>query len=275
MKLVVASGKGGTGKTTVSVNLAVSLGKCTLVDCDVEEPNDALFLGDPRHLEDVTVLVPEFDLEKCTLCGECAEFCRYKAIATIPPKLLYFDELCHSCGGCAIICPVDAVSEKPKMIGEVRTMSVGDIDFYDGRLSIGEPAASPVIRRLNAVDYEGLAIYDSPPGTACPVLETLKRADFALLVTEPTPFGLNDLKLAVDVVRAMDIPIGVVINRDGIGDSGVEDYCAEDGIEIMMRIPEDRRIAELYSEGRAFADVLDGYGDMFRGLMARIEAVVR
>lgn len=254
MKIAVASGKGGTGKTTVAVNLALSLKKCTLVDCDVEEPNCAIFLNtDMQKLEEVRLPVPVFDLDRCTYCGKCADFCMYNAIAVFPEKLLFFQDMCHLCGGCAILCPEDAVSETTRKIGEIDHARLGELDFYQGKLEIGEPLAVPIIRRVKeyAKDHP-VVIYDAPPGTACPVIDTMKDADIVLLVTEPTPFGLHDLKLAVDVVRKMNIPFGVIINRDGVGDDGVERYCEEAGIEIIMRIAHDRRIAELYSKGIPF-----------------------
>ena len=265
MKIAVASGKGGTGKTTVAVNLALTLGECTLVDCDVEEPNCALFLdANMEKEEDVTLPVPTFDLDKCTYCGKCADFCMYNAIAVFPEKLMFFPDICQSCGGCEIICPVDAVGEEQRKIGEIDRGKVEDLTIFQGRLEIGEPLATPIIRRVKTfVTGEPLVIYDAPPGTACPVIETIKESDFTLLVTEPTPFGLHDLKLAVEVVRGMEIPFGVVINRDGAGDDRVLDYCNEEGIEVIMRIPQDRRIAELYSRGIPFTTELGEYREMF------------
>jgi MinD superfamily P-loop ATPase len=264
MKIGVASGKGGTGKTTVAVNLALSLKKCTLVDCDVEEPNCAIFLNtDLQKLEEVRLPVPVFDLDRCTYCGKCADFCMYNAIAVFPEKLLFFQDICHSCGGCAILCPEDAVSESTKKIGEIDHARIAELDIYQGKLEVGEPLAVPIIRRVKgyAKDHP-VVIYDAPPGTACPVIETLKDTDIVLLVTEPTPFGLHDLKLAVDVVRKMNIPFAVIINRDGVGNDCVDRYCEEEGIEIVMRIPNDRRIAELYSNGIPFILELQEYREI-------------
>ncbi len=276
MKIVVASGKGGTGKTTVSVNLALVLGNCTLVDCDVEEPNCALFLGDMKVHQDVILMEPAFDLDRCTYCKECADFCHYHAIAVIPPEsLLFFRELCHPCGGCAIVCQHQAIGESPRMIGDIRRGEFGGVTLYDGQLKIGEPLAVPLIRKLNALDDgDGVFIYDSPPGTSCPVVETLQGADYAVLVTEPTPFGLHDLKLAVDVVKNAGLPLGVIINRDGVGDDGVERFCEEQDIEILLRIPESRQIAELYSSGNCLVQDMPDLARSLRAVYTRIQEVV-
>ncbi len=276
MKIVIASGKGGTGKTTIAVNLALTLGECTLVDCDVEEPNCALFLdAKMEKQEDVTLPVPVFDLEICTYCGECAHFCMYNAIAVFPKKLVFFPDLCHSCGGCEIVCPVNAISENERKIGEIDKGEIGQLTIFHGRLDIGEPLATPLIRRVKTFAVnDPLVIYDAPPGTACPVIDTIKDSDIALLVTEPTPFGLHDLKLAVEVIRGMDIPFSVIINRDGVGNDCVERYCLEEGIEIIMRIPHDRKIAELYSRGIPFITELKDYRKMFRQAYDRMVEIV-
>jgi len=266
VKIAVASGKGGTGKTTIAVNLALSAGKCTLVDCDVEEPNCALFLDvEPEKIADVTLEIPDFDLNRCNFCGQCADFCMYNAIAVIPPdRLLFFPELCHSCGGCALLCPEEAITEVPRVIGEVDHAATDGFKFYQGRLEVGEAMATPVIRKVKSLASGDLIIYDAPPGTSCPMIDTLAGADYALLVTEPTPFGLHDLKLAVEVVRKMEIPFSVVINRHDAGDEGVEEWCRREGIEILMRIPEDRRVARLYSRGIPFTEEIPEYREQFR-----------
>lgn len=275
MRIAVASGKGGTGKTTVAVNLALSLSKCTLVDCDVEEPNCALFLDlDLEKVEDVNIPVPVFDLEKCSFCGECAEFCTFNAIAVFPQKLMFFPEICHSCGGCQIVCSEGAISEDLRKIGEIDHAVNDGLEFYRGKLEVGEPLAGPIIRRVKSFASNNVpVIFDAPPGTACPVMDTLKDADIALLVTEPTPFGLHDLKIAVSVVRGMGIPLAVVINRDGAGDDRVDRYCREEGIEVIMRIPNDRRIAELYSIGTPFIFRLEEYRNLFLSAYSRIEEI--
>ena len=276
MKIAVASGKGGTGKTTVAVNMALALGDCTLVDCDVEEPNCALFLDvELEKLEDVTVNVPKFDLEKCTYCGQCADFCMYNAIAVFPQRVLFFPDICHSCGGCKILCSEDAISEEPRKIGEIDHASTNGIELYQGRLNIGEPLATPIIRRVKTFAKDGpLVIYDAPPGTACPVIDTIKGSDFALLVTEPTPFGLHDLKIAVSVVMGMEIPFGVIVNREGAGDDRVDRYCEEQGIQMIMKIPQDRRIAQLYSRGIPFTMELEEYREHFQKAYRKIREML-
>jgi len=277
VRIAIASGKGGTGKTTVAVNLALSVGKCTLVDCDVEEPNCAMFLNvNPEKLEDVALKVPEFDLEKCTYCGKCADFCMYNAIAVIPPdKLLFFPELCHACGGCTLLCPEKAIAEVPRIIGQVDHSTLGDLEFYQGQLNVGEPMATPIINRVKELALGDLIIYDAPPGNACPVIDTIKGTDYTILITEPTPFGLHDLKLAVEVVRAMRIPFGIIVNRYGSGDDRVDEWCREEGIEVLMHIPEDRRIAHLYSMGVPFSLELPEYREQFLEMLSHIREKVR
>jgi len=203
MIISVASGKGGTGKTTIATNLAVSLdGKAQLLDCDVEEPNAHIFMKpNIDHREKVTTPVPEVDLEKCDFCGECGEICQFSAITVIGKKVLTFPELCHSCRGCVMVCPQDAIQEKEREVGVMETGASGPVAFGQGRLRIGEAMSPPLIDRVKAqIRSDKVAIIDAPPGTSCPVIAALKGSDFTILVTEPTPFGLNDLKLAVGVV---------------------------------------------------------------------------
>jgi len=228
MIISVASGKGGTGKTTVAVNLALSLEEnVQFLDCDVEEPNAHIFLK-PRitHAQSLNVLVPKIDEEKCTYCGKCAEFCSYKALAVVKKKVLFFPELCHNCGGCSIVCPEKAIKEVNKPKGVVEEGTSNSIRFIQGELNIGEAVSPPLIREVkkSARDSQ-ITIIDVPPGTSCPVIEAVKGSDFCILVTEPTPFGLNDLILAVGVCRELKIPFGVVINRADVGDKKVEEYC--------------------------------------------------
>lgn len=278
MIIAIASGKGGTGKTTIATNLALSLAangieKIQFLDCDVEEPNAAIFLK-PRitRTQPVSIPVPKIDYGKCTFCGRCAEICAYNAIAVIHPakhspkgQVLVFPELCHGCGGCSLLCPEKAISEVNREIGILEEGKAGSINFIQGRLNIGEPAATPLIRAVksyalfNDSTDNQLTIIDVPPGTSCPVIEAVRGSDFVVLVTEPTPFGLNDLVLTVETVRELDIPAGGVINRDGIGDEGVAQYCQKEEIPILMRIPMDRKIAEAYSRGDPLIKTQPGY----------------
>ena len=277
MKLAIASGKGGTGKTTLATNLALSLENVQLFDCDVEEPDSHLFLNlSLKKIEDVTISIPKIDKEKCDFCRKCAEFCQYHALAVFPTEVLFFPELCHGCGGCTLVCPQDAISEETRVIGIIeKGTSSNGLEFYHGLLNIGEPMATPVIRALKTkLDPAKTVIFDSPPGTACPVIETINEADYTVLITEPTPFGLHDLKLAVDMVRSMGIPFGVIINQDGIGDDRVEKYCSEEGIELLMKIPHDIEIARLYSKGIPFVTKLTEWGPRFRELFDKIAAEV-
>ena len=282
MIIAIASGKGGTGKTTVAVSLALSLaadgedGSVTLLDCDVEEPNDHLFLEPVFEREEaVPLLMPVVDPQRCTLCGRCAEVCHYNAIAVVGRQVLIFRELCHACGSCAINCPEGAISEVPVQVGTIALGAAGALCFGHGVLGIGQALAPPIIRALKRLGLRdgALNILDAPPGTACPVVETLRGADFALLVTEPTPFGLHDLCLAVEVARdEMGLPVGVVINKDGLGDQGVDHYCAQESIPVLMRIPFSRHIAEVCARGEPLVQALPEYRKAFTRLHEAIEA---
>lgn len=269
MILAVASGKGGTGKTTVAVNLAKVAGSpIQLLDCDVEAPNAHLFVDGPvtRHGE-VTIPVPEVDPSRCDGCGKCSQFCQFHAIVSLGTTPLVFPELCHGCGGCALICSRHAIREHPRRIGVLEERRVGDITLVQGCLDVGVALAPPLIRGVKALLRAGSpAILDAPPGTSCPVVTTLLGTDFVVLVTEPTRFGLHDLTLAVAMVRELQIPFGVVINRLGLGDEGVHRFCREEGIPILLEIPDDRRIAEAYARGRIIVDALPEYRKPFEAL---------
>ncbi len=277
MIISVASGKGGTGKTTVATNIALSIGNTQFLDCDVEEPNANIFLHAAiKEHEDVSVIIPDIVKEKCDYCGKCSEFCAYNALAVVRQKILVFPELCHSCGGCEMVCPKDAITWKERVIGKIEHGQTKSIDFYHGLLNVGEAQAIPVIKALKRkIDKKKNVIIDVPPGTSCPVIESINGSDYCVLVTEPTPFGLHDLKLAVDVVRHMHIPFGIVINRDGIGDNRVEVYCQKKNIPVILKIPERQKIALLYSKGIALANEAHEWKEMFGLLFNRIQEQVK
>ncbi len=278
MILVVASGKGGTGKTTVSVNLARSLGVETqLLDCDVEEPNARLFLdGKVYATREVTVPVPVVNAARCDGCNACGEFCAYNAIVSFGKAPLVFPEMCHGCGGCMKVCPRQAIGETPKRIGIVERMRSGTVLLDYGLLDVGVAMAPPLIRAVKELLHPDMpAILDAPPGTSCPAIATMRNADAVLLVTEPTPFGLHDLRLAVDVTRELGIPFGVLINRVGVGDQRVHDFCHEEDIPILMEIPDDRGIAEAYSRGVLMVDAYPEYRKLFQQLYRRVEHLVQ
>lgn len=276
MKIAIASGKGGTGKTSVAVNLALSLDDVQILDCDVEEPNVHILLSpEIEEALPVELLVPRILEERCDYCGECAEFCQFNALFVAGETAMVFPELCHSCGGCSLICPQKAIIEEPREIGRVVKGRTGEIGLVYGEINVGEALAVPIIAAVKEhTDEEKTVILDSAPGSACPLVETVHGVDFCLLVTEPTPFGLHDLQVAVDVVQVLGIPSGVVVNFAGIGDMGVYDFCEKQGIPIMMEIPFDRWIAELYSEGIPFVEAMPDWRQKFLALLARIEEEV-
>lgn len=273
MILSIASGKGGTGKTTVAVNLALSLGDVQLLDCDVEEPNDHLLLQPTIEKTSVVyVRVPSVDLEKCDYCAKCAEFCAFNALFVANEQFMVFPELCHSCGGCAIVCPRKAIREKRRKIGQVKRGFADGIELVYGELSVGEPMAVPIIREVKRrIRDDRNVIVDSPPGTACPVVESVYGSDYCVLVTEPTPFGLYDLRIAVEVIEKLEIPFGVVVNQAGIGDRKVYKYCKENQIPLLLEIPYSRRIAELYSSGIPFVLEMPEWREKFQELFSTVE----
>lgn len=269
MTLAIASGKGGTGKTTLAVNLARAYSRpLQLLDCDVEEPNAHLFLpGAGSEADGAAILVPEVDESRCDGCGECSRFCAYHAMVSTGVKALVFPEMCHGCGGCMKVCPRGAIREVPRRIGMVETRQAGNIALVTGRLDVGSVLAPPLIRAVKRrLDPSLPAIIDAPPGTSCPVITSVRGADFVMLVTEPTPFGLHDLQLAVETVRELAIPFAVAVNRAGSGDDRVHRYCRDAGVPILLEIPDDRRIAEAYSRGRLVFDAVPEYRALFSGL---------
>jgi MinD superfamily P-loop ATPase len=273
MRLAVASGKGGTGKTTVAANLAYMAARvgreAVYVDCDVEAPNGGIFLAPTVDLrEPVTVQVPRVDESLCTHCGACAEVCQFGAIAPIGDKVLLYLELCHACGGCSRFCPAGAITEVPRRVGERAVGAVNGLLYAEGRLDVGEVATTAVIEAVkSAAPARDLTILDAPPGTTCPVVDTVRDCDYLLLVTEPTPFGLWDLRLAVRMAAALGLPHGVVINRAGIGDDRVEAWCGRRGVQVVGSIPDSRQLARLYAKGNLAARADVGFARLFEGLL--------
>ncbi len=277
MIISIASGKGGTGKTTVAVNLALSLeGKLQLLDCDVEEPNVDIFLK-PRIEKEIPFYLPRpvVDKSKCTYCGKCSEVCQYNAIAVVKETVLIFYELCHSCGACKIVCPEDAIFEENIRKGVIQEGRRENIEFVKGELKVSEAAPTPLVKEVKKRakdDY--ICIIDASPGTSCPVVEAVKDSHFCLLVTEPTPFGLNDLKLAHQVCKKLKVPSGVLINRANVGDKKVSKYCQRENIPLLMEIPIDREIAEKYSEGKPFVLEKVEYRQKFQNLLEKIKEII-
>lgn len=270
MIVAIASGKGGTGKTLISVNLARVAGtKMQLLDCDVEEPNDHLFLGGEFvSSEAVSIPVPEVDESLCDACGACARFCAFNAIASLGTKPLVFPELCHGCGGCARVCPRGAIREASRRIGVIETTKAGAVTLVQGRLDVGVAMAPPLIRALKSrLRRDSPAILDSPPGASCPAVAAIRAADIVALVTEPTPFGLHDLRIAVKMTRRVGVPFGVIVNRVGSGDDRVHEYCRDEAIPIFLEVPDDRRIAVACSRGALLIDALPEYRPLFLDLL--------
>lgn len=280
LKIAIASGKGGTGKTLLATNLASFISQtqpALLVDLDVEEPNDFIFIkGKTESITEQFKMIPEWEAAKCSLCGNCSATCKYHAVVKLGPMIAVFNELCHSCYACSELCPEDALPMKPHKMGEISKINNGNLTFLESRLQVGEEQAVPLINQTHSLvnqsyrDVE-VQIFDCPPGTTCPVIAATKHTDFVILVTEPTPFGLNDLKLAVETIQQLKKPMGVVINRYGIGDSSVEKYCEDAGIPIIVRIPFSRQIAGLYSTGTLVFDQVEGFDTQMKDILHFIQ----
>jgi MinD superfamily P-loop ATPase len=281
MQIAIASGKGGTGKTTVATNLARIASRngrsIAYLDCDVEEPNGHVFLNpEITDRKAVGSLIPSVDIETCNLCGACGVICQYSAIVRVGEKVLVYPELCHGCGGCSLVCPADAIAEVSREIGVLEIGRAGAVHFVHGVLNIGEAMSPPLIRAVKSAGLQAdLTIADAPPGTSCPVIEAVRGADFVVLVTEPTPFGFHDLKLAVEMVRALRLPFGVVVNRAGLGGMDTHAYCTAQRIPILQEIPDDRELAEAYSRGEMACDALPKYESVFAGLLETMSLVAR
>ncbi len=277
MIISIASGKGGTGKTTVSTNLAMAIGSdVQLLDCDVEEPNSHLFIKPVFETTiKVTTPVPEIDKKKCNLCGKCDEICQFKAIILIAgTTVMTFPEMCHSCGGCEKVCPEGAIKETTRELGVIQKGSRDGIEFVHGKLRIGEAMSPPLIEKVRSfAKSDKFTIIDAPPGTSCPVIAAMKGVDFVLLVTEPTPFGLHDLELAVGAVKILNIPCGLVINRSDIGDDKVKDFAKKEGLPVLLEIPFDRKIVEVCSRGDMIVENIPEFKEIFLTLYDNIKKI--
>jgi MinD superfamily P-loop ATPase len=279
VKIAIASGKGGTGKTLVSTNLFYSAQQAglpvTLVDCDAEEPNVCEFIqGKVTYTLEVKQKVPVIDLNKCVFCGKCYEYCNYHAIVYLPPSgfIKVIEELCHNCGACLAACKYGAVSEKENQLGRVETVLINKhASVIESRAKVGLYSPVPIIKKaLKELNGEAITILDSPPGISCPFITTVEKADFVVLVTEPTPFGLNDLKLSVATLDHLGKIFGVIVNRAGLGNREVYDWLEQRNIRLIMEIPYDKEIARIYSEGRLLAEEKPSYRTQFIGLLEEI-----
>ncbi len=276
MIISVASGKGGTGKTTIATSLAAVLGdRAQLLDCDVEEPNCHILMKPVlERSEAVRLPVPEVDPQKCTACGKCGEVCRFSAIVVIGDQVLTFPELCHGCGGCWLLCPEGAIREGSRELGVLQSGASGPVEFVHGVLRVGESMSPPLIKAVKAkINPEKIAIVDAPPGASCPVIHTVLGSDFVILVTEPTPFGLHDLRIAVDALSLLGVPLGVVVNRSDIGDREAHEFCATRAIPILAEIPHSRKIAEGYAKGDLLIVSEPAYIKTFLGLFDTIQTM--
>ncbi len=281
MKISIASGKGGTGKTLVATSIAASLAslgisRVTLADCDVEEPNAYLFFPERTLLvrEECSVPVPVIDELKCTHCGKCADVCAYHALAVLPETVLLFPELCHGCGACTLVCPESAVREVTRSVGEIFQARSDGVEIIWGELRLGEARSTPLIKAVKDRAEGETVIVDCPPGTSCSLVESVRGTDFCLLVTEPTPFGLYDLDIALKVLEKMNIPCGVLVNKSGMGDRKVYEYLVKRNIPLLMEIPLDRKIAEIYSRGEIFAMKMPEWKAKFADMVKEIKEMI-
>ena len=277
MKIAVASGKGGTGKTLIATSLALSLEGVHLLDADVEEPNCSLFLDlDIKKIATATVPIPDIDTDLCTLCGKCSDSCEYNALANLPGQILLFDKICHGCGVCSFVCPENAITEVDKPLGYIFGGKNDHLTFHFGERIVGEELATPVIVRLmKEIDNnDKIVVIDSPPGSACPMVEAIHGADFVILAGEPTPFGLSDMKIVVETLKKLGIKFGVVINKDGVGNDELESYCIDNHIPILMKIPFDMEIAKQNSVGIPLVKGFPEWESKFQRLYSDIKEMV-
>lgn len=276
MIITIVSGKGGTGKTTIATNLALSLGdNVQLLDCDVEEPNDHLFIK-PEIIqsEEVFVKVPEVDKSRCVLCGRCQAVCAFNAIAVLNDDVLVFGDLCHNCGACSYFCPQKAIGETDVAVGRVDVGQRGQLQFVSGSLNVGKAISIPVIKAVKAhLNPTRTVVIDAPPGTSCPVIESVKGSDYVLVVTEPTPFGFNDLELIVGLLQKIELPFGVIINRSDLGSGIVLEYCQKKGIPVVAQIPFKPEIALAYSQGNLLIEALPKMRQEFQEIAQKVIGV--
>ncbi|WP_319371640.1 ATP-binding protein [uncultured Ilyobacter sp.] len=277
MKIAILSGKGGTGKTTVASNLSINIPGCIAIDTDVEEPNLHIFLKPEIEKNNiVTKEYPVIDSSKCNLCGKCGNFCRYNAIIPAKDQVVVFKELCHDCGGCKIVCPKEAISYKKRVIGSIYSgISECGIPVKYGELNIGEISGVKIIKDLKkSVEREKIVIIDSPPGTSCSTVAAVENSDYAIIVSEPTPFGVSDMKMVVEMLREMKIPFGVVVNKSGIGDNEIYEYCNSESLEILLEIPYSEDVARLYASGTTFSIKFPKYEKIFYNLFQKVKSEI-